>query len=206
MLGNLWRRLFGRRVFFSYRDREPEDAAIAQLIAEGLQRHGIHTILEGQKQDYKGDFSEHLYKLLAQSEGVVSILSPRTQDSQWLFFEALTAKIQKKLHLVALPGTRLSQTFEHEEAIDADAFRQSSTQKSAIAKLARDIKARANGAVVYRGAPGLIGALRRGIAGLIALIIAVLSFIVLFDNARKAICVHTLVEKSCVAAGWPSSR
>jgi hypothetical protein len=110
MLANLWRRLFGRRVFLSYREREPDENALAEIIASGLKDHDLHPLLERDKHSYTGEFSRHLYRLLAGAEGVVAIISQRTKDSQWLFFEALTAKQQNKLQLVVFSGTELNTT------------------------------------------------------------------------------------------------
>jgi len=203
MIGKLWRRLFGRRVFISYREREQRDNAVAGLIAEGLQRHGMYPLLEQQKSEQQSaDYSEHLYRLLAASEAVVSIWSPESQDSQWLFFEGLTARIQKKLHLVQLSGSKLHATFANDTAIDAATILDSKTRDAVIDALAEQIRKTAPGAKVYRGAPGLLNAFGRVLAGLLTLIIAVLSFIVLADNARKAVCAHDSLRATCEGAGW----
>lgn len=202
MLGKLWRRLFGRRVFISYREREPRDNEIAILIAAGLERHGMYPTLEDQRQAPGVDYPEHIYRLLAKSEAVVSVWTPETQDSQWIFFESLTGRVQRKLHLVTLPGTQLHRTFAEDPSLDAAAILAPETRETAIANLVARIKATANGAVVYRSAPGLFDALRRAAAGIVALLVALLSLVVLFDNARKAVCSHDAFKSACAAAGW----
>lgn len=206
MIGKLWRRLFGRRVFISYREREQKDDRVARLIADGLQRHGMYTLLEDQKKTFTGDYSEHLYRLLAGAEAVVSIWSPESQDSQWLFFEGLTARIQKKLHLVKLPGANLHVTFADYDAFDATDILDDSTRDKTIAKLAARIRNTAPGAKVYRGAPGIFDALRRMAATAFALLVAILSFVVLADNARKAACSHDQLRDICASAGWSATR
>lgn len=204
---NWWRRLFGGRVFLSYREREDRDDALAKIIAAGLADHGFHPILEADKENHTRDRYRHLYQLLAGSEAVVSITSAPTKDSPWLFFEALTAKQQDKLHLVALGEFAISPTLREgdQEVLRGERFEDVASRATAIHDLVARIRETSKRARVYRSVPGLLLRARRLVATTLAIIVALMTFIVLFDNARKAVCAHQALSARCVAAGWPAA-
>jgi hypothetical protein len=200
-----------RIVFFSYRDGDPNDKARAEKLAQHLKKLNLKPILEVDKKRPGEDFPTALFDQLSQSDAVVSILSNSALQSQWIFFEALTAKLQNKWFPVVFDNVKMPEelsstfrTFMTDEQLDKG-------NDPGIVSLANSISERASAAKRYYGvtqpqarrkAISLVAA-----AGfLFAAVTALASLLSNLHNIRTDLCANAHFSEICTRAGWPANE
>lgn len=202
---------FKRTVFLSYRDGDPDDKARAEKLAQHLRKLNLKPILEIDKKRPGEDLPTALFDQLSQSDAVVSILSNSALQSRWIFFEALTAKLQNKWFPVVFDNVKipeeLSSTFRTSMTDD----QLDKSNDPGIASFANSISEKASAARRYYGvtqpqarrkAISLVAAA----SFLFATLAALASLLSNLHNIRTDLCANTHFSEICTRAGWAANE
>jgi len=197
-----------RKVFFSYRDADPKDKARAEKLAQHLRKQNLQPILEADKKRLAEDFATALFDQLNESDAVVSILSNSAMQSQYIFFEALTAKLQNKWVPVVFEHVQLHEALFGPWRTEMTDAQLDKSDDSGIVSFAKLVSKKTSEGRKYYGVTPLQG--RRKAISLIAagsfLFAAVgglASLLTNLHNIRTELCANTHLSEICSRAGWP---
>ena len=195
-----------RTVFLSYRDRNPEDKLRAERLAGRLRKRRLKPILEEEKvaelERRPGqDLPSVLYDQLSEADAVISILSASALQSRYIFFEALTAKLQKKWFPVVFDDVSIPEELSGPYRTKLTDAQLEDPNDRSVASLAESIK-RASSARHYYGTTRLQEGRKNIFIVVVGVLAAAASFLSNLGNIRTHICANVYFSAICKSAGW----
>lgn len=197
-----------RTVFFSYRDAIPEDNVRAEKLAERFRKRRfwerrLKPILEADKKRQSQDLPSALYDQLSEADAVVSILSVSAMQSRYIYFEALTGKLQKKWFPVVFDDVSIPEELAGPYRTSIADAQLDDPDDPSIAALARSIRQGSSAAKLYYGTTRQREGRKNIFIVAVGLLAAVAGFLSNLGNIRTQLCANTYFAAICERAGWP---
>jgi TIR domain len=197
-----------RSVFFSYREKDSQDKVRAEKLAERLRKLRLKPILEADKKR-AGDLPSALYDQLSEADAVVSILSGSALQSRYIYFEALTAKVQNKWFPVVFEDPSIPEELSGPLRTKMTDAQLDDPDDPGVATFAKSMTERSSAAKFYYGTTRLqrgrknipIVAAAGFLFSAVALLASLLSNL---GNIRTQLCTNTHFAEICARAGWPT--
>jgi hypothetical protein len=198
-------------VFFSYREANPDDKARAEKLAKQLSKLRLTPILEADKKRPVADFPSALYDQLSEADAVVSILSASAIQSQYIYFEALTAKLQEKWFPVVFEDISVPEPLAGPLRTKMTDSQLDDPADPGILALATSIEERSSRAKIYYGTTRRQTRRKTfsilGVAGVIfGAVAALASLLSNLGNIRTHACANVHFSQICARAGWSTDK
>jgi hypothetical protein len=190
-----------RTVFMSYSDKISEDKTRAEKLAKRLGELRLKVILEDDKKKRKtDDFPASLYDQLTESDAVVSILSASSVNRPYIFFEALSARFQKKWFPVVFDDFQMPEPLSRSTRTSMKDVQLDDPKDPAISALAESIKKGTSTARYYFGTTR--GERWRRLAVMLSVVATLVGFLSNLGNILTHVCSNTYFAEYCERLGW----